>query len=137
MRYAIGVDWKIKVNWLNPRSYFLISPQFYHRHVMDYPSGYPLNQNASTTPVRENTYQTSLMINTTYFHNKLEPSFFWLANWTEKDKGGFFRFQLKYEYSNQWDFSLGTIIINGQRLNFGMEPIEDKDHIYLTAAFRF
>jgi hypothetical protein len=136
-RYAIGIDWKIKVNWLNPRAYFLISPQFYHRHVKDYPSGYELNQNASTTPVREDTYQTSLMILTTYFHNKLEPSFFWLANWTEEEKGGFYRFQLKYEYSNQWDFALGAIIINGERLNNGMEPIEDKDHIYFTAAFRF
>jgi hypothetical protein len=137
MRYAIGVDWKIKVNWLNPRSYFLISPQFYHRHVIDYPSGYELNQNASTTPVRDDTYQTSLMINTTYFHNQLEPSFFWLANWTEEEKGGFYRLQLKYDYSNQWNFKLGAIIINGERLNNGMEPIEDKDHIYVTVAFRF
>jgi hypothetical protein len=60
-----------------------------------------------------------------------------LANWAEKEKGGFFRFQLKYEYSNQWDFALGSIIINGERLNNAMEAIEDKDHIYLTAAFRF
>jgi hypothetical protein len=135
-RYAVGVDWKIKINWLNPRAYFLVSPQFYHRKVLDYPD-YALNQNASTTPVRENTYETSLMILTTYFHNKLEPSFFWLSNWTEKDKGEFFRFQLKYEYSHKWDFALGTILINGKRLNFGFEPIEDKDHIYFTASYRF
>lgn len=137
LRYAIGVDWKIKVNWLNPRAYFLISPQFYHRHVMDYPSGYELNQNASTTPVRDDTYQTSLMINTTYFHNKLEPSFFWLANWTDEEKGGFYRLQLKYERSHLWNYALGAIFINGEKLQNGMEPIEDKDHIYFTASYKF
>lgn len=136
-RYAVGIDWKIKVNWLNPRAYFTISPQFYHRRVMDYPSGYELNQNASTTPVREDTYQTSFMVITTYFHNKLEPSFFWLNNWTTEEEGRFYRFQLKYEYSHRWNYTLGAIFINGNVLQNGFEPIEDKDHLYLTASFKF
>ena len=37
----LGADWKVKIDFLNPKSYFFISPQFYHRHIMDYAEGVP------------------------------------------------------------------------------------------------
>lgn len=138
IRWAIGVDWKVKVDWLNPRAYFMISPQFYHRYVVDYPdAGQTLTATASTA-VKENNYQTSLMINTTYFHNKLQPSIFWLGDWTY-GRSGFIRPQLKYEYSSNWDFTLGAIFLYGDAdaSGKGFEPLRYKDHVYFTASYRF
>jgi len=136
IRYAIGVDWKIKVNWLNPRAYFFISPQFYQRHILDYPSGYTLSQGGGATPLRKDNYMTSLMVMTTYFHNKLEPSFFWLADRT--NHSGFYRPQLKYIYSDIWDFTLGAIFINARKkMNPGFHALENKDHVYFTIAYKF
>lgn len=133
IRYAIGLDWKIKIDWLNPRAFITIMPQFYQRHIMDYPSAYGL----MTTPglVKENNYQTTLMIFTTYFHNKLEPSFFWLQDYTLE--GGFVRPQLKYEYSDKWNLTLGAIFIDGKKPGIGFEALENKDHIYFTVSYRF
>jgi hypothetical protein len=133
IRYAVGLDWKIKINFLNPRAYFLISPQFYHRHIQSYPSDY--NLMTATGIVKENNYQTTLMISTTYLHNKLEPSFFWLADHTLD--GGFFRYQLKYEYSDKWNLTLGAIMISGRKTGIGFQALENKDHIYLTASYKF
>ncbi len=137
LRYAIGVDWKIKVNWLNPRAYFMISPQFYHRKVYDYPSGYELHQDSTTKPVREDTYQTTLMVNTTYFHNKLEPMFVWVNNWTTEEEGRFCILQLKYVYSSRWNFTLGTVFFNGDVPTQGFEPFDEKDHAFFTVRYRF
>lgn len=136
-RYAIGVDWKIKVNWLNPRAYFMISPQFSHRKVLDYPSGYELNQDSTTKPVREDTYQSTLLINTSYFHNKLVPQFVWVNNWTTEEEGRFYILQLKYEHSSSLNFTLGTVFFNGDVPTQGFEPFDEKDHAYFTVRYKF
>ena len=36
IRFLVGVDWKVKVDILNPRAYFFISGQFYSRHIIDF-----------------------------------------------------------------------------------------------------
>ncbi|MHB8766372.1 MAG: DUF1302 family protein, partial [Deferrisomatales bacterium] len=46
VRYAVGVDWKIKVSFLNPRAYFFLSPQFYHQKILDYPTDVTLSDAA-------------------------------------------------------------------------------------------
>lgn len=133
IRSAIGFDWKIKVNWLNPRAYITIMPQFYYRHIMDYPSGYGLM--TTPGPVKENNYQSFLRIATTYFHNKLEPSVVWIEDYTLE--GGFIRPQLLYEYSDKWNFTLGAIFIYGDEPGVGLTALENKDHIYLTVSYKF
>lgn len=139
-RYAVGIDWKIKIPWLNPRAYFMISPQFYHRHIVDYPDGYTLNDGAGP-PVPDDMYMTTLFVSTTYFHNKLEPSFFWLRDHTYYT--GFYRPQLKYEFSDRWNFTLGAVFINGDdelstaSKGESLHKIRNKDHVYFTVAYRF
>lgn len=133
IRYAVGIDWKIKVKWLNPRAYFLISPQFYHRHVLDYPSNYDLW--SFRGKVEEDTFQTTLMIMTTYMHNKLEPSVFWLADHTIE--GGFIRPQIEYEYSDKWNFTLGALFVYSTESGTALDGIENKDHIYFTIGYKY
>lgn len=137
-RYAIGVDWKIKIPWLNPRAYFLVMPQFYYRHIMDYPEDHKL-MDGTGPPVPEDTYMTTLRVSTTYFHNKLEPSFTWVAD--HAYYSGFCIPQLKYEYSDKWDFTLGAVFIYGDdglsSAGQSLHKLTNKDHIYLTVSYRF
>ena len=135
-RLALGIDWKVKIPVLNAKAYFMISPQFFYRRIIDYPSGYELSNNASLPPgLYKNNYQTSLFINTTYFHNKLKPSFFWLYDIS--NNAHMFRPELAYEQSNQWLYALGAILVQGEKIGKGFQVLENKDQIYLTATYRF
>ena len=132
LRYAIGIDWRAKVRWLNPRDAFMISPQFYHRYVDDYPDG-KLVQNGQG--FRENNYQYSLMVNTTYFHNKIIPVFFWLRDQTEK--ASMFKMQISYERSDTWNYTVGATILEGSKPGRGFSVFDHKDHLFFTVSYRF
>jgi hypothetical protein len=133
-RWMAGVDWKVKINMLNPRAYFFISPQVYQRHIVDYPKVGHVG--TATTDIQyQDTWTTSLMVNTTYLHNKLQPSFFWLRNWSTRSE--FFRPQISYEYSDKWKYTIGAIIVIGTKLTQDMQPFNEKDHIYGTVSYKF
>ncbi len=133
-RWMVGFDWKVRVNALNPKAYFFISPQFYHRHIVDYPQAGHLGTYV-TDILYQNTYTTSLMVNTTYLHNKLQPSVFWLRNWSTRSQ--FFRPQIAYEYNDTWKYTLGAIIFIGEKDGQDMQPFNYKDHVYATISYRF
>lgn len=128
IRWALGVDWKIRVDMLNPRAYFMISPQIYHRKILDYPS-YGIKN------LEDDNWQSSLMINTTYWHNKIQPSIFWLRDITTNSD--MFRMQVIYEHSHKWNYTLGALILTGEDTGLGFEPLENKDQVYFTASYRF
>jgi hypothetical protein len=136
LRWAIGIDWKVRIPLLNPRRSFTISTQFYHRRFLDYPSGYNLINPANGSNFEHpDNYQATLMINTAYFHEKLKPSFFWLRDIT--DRGGFYQLQTAYEYSNNWAFTLGAMFFEGDRHLRGFEPLKHKDYLYFKVAYKW
>lgn len=133
-RWMAGFDWKVKINALNPKAFFFISPQVYQRHIMDYPKMGHVG--TYTTDIQyQDTWTTSLMVNTTYLHNKLQPSFFWLRNWSTRSE--FFRPQISYEYSDKWKYTIGAIICIGEKFQQDMQPFNDKDNIYGTVSYKF
>lgn len=129
LRWAIGVDWKVKIPFLNPRTYFSISPQFYHRKIMDYPVDFELAN------LEEDNYITSLLISTSYFHNKLVPSFFWLHDFN--NRADMLRFQVVYDYSHNWHFTLGTLFLMGEEVGKGFEVFENKDFLYFKVSYKW
>ncbi len=129
VRYAVGADWKVKIPFLNPRAYFMISPQFYHRKILNYPSEYGLNG------LEDDNYMTSLFINTSYFHNKLVPSFFWLRDIT--NNANMFRYEIVYERNDRWNYTLGALLLGGGETGKGFEPLDNKDQVYFTVSYRF
>lgn len=132
IRYAIGVDWKAWIRAINKRAAFMISPQFYHRIVRDYGEG-DLTQNG--TLVRDDNYQASLMITTSYFHQKIVPMFFWLRDVSEQ--ANFFKIQVAYDRNDVWSYTVGVLLFNGEKKGTGFEPLHNKDQLYLTASYRF
>ncbi|MGA3173045.1 MAG: DUF1302 family protein [Syntrophorhabdales bacterium] len=134
-RYAAGMDWKVKIPVLNPRAYFTISPQFTDRRIMNYPDRTDFTLQTPGGPLYENNYLTSLMITTSYLHNKLVPSFFWMRDLT--NRSNFFRYQVVYDYSNKWHFSLGVMTFSGSIQGQGFEPFHDKDEVYFKISYKF
>jgi len=134
IRWMVGFDWKVRIDALNPKAFFFISPQIYQRHIVDYVSVGHLGT-ATTDILYKNTWTTAVMVNTTYLHNKLEPSFFWLRNWS--DRSEFWRPQLGYKHSDKWHYTLGAMIFSGTKVAQGMQPFSYKDHVYGTISYKF
>ncbi len=134
IRWAVGVDWKVMVPVLNPYSFFTISPQYYHRKIVGYPDRGMLT-GPGGGPLRENNYQSSLMVSTSYLNGKLQPSFFWLRNISER--ADFYRFNLIYDWSHNWRYTVGALLFYGAKEGKSFEAFAHKDQVYLAVSYRF
>ncbi len=142
IRYAIACDWKVKIKWLNKRHYFMLSPQFYHRHILAYPDH--LTTGISDLPkglkegfdmyLEDNNYLYSLMVMTQYYHGKINPSFFILHDQTNRAQ--FVRAQLTYDRSHKWHYSIGAIWLNGSEPG-GFNVFENKDYLFFKISYRW
>lgn len=128
-RWAIGIDWKIKIPFLNPRAYFSISPQFFQRRIIDFPSGHDL------VDLEKDNYQATLLIKTSYFNAKLVPSFFWLRDITTRSD--FFKLELMYDYTHNWRFTIGSLLFRGEERGEGFEVFDNKNQVYFKITYRW
>jgi hypothetical protein len=138
IRWMVGADWKVKIDFLNPKAYFFISPQFYHRHIMDYAKSVPGVRYKLTDysgNIRQDNYTFSLLINTSYFHTKLQPMFFWFCDMT--GHSNMFKAQVAWEQDNHWKYTLGALWVHGTEEGVSFEPLKHKDQAYFTVAYRF
>jgi hypothetical protein len=138
IRWMAGADWKVKINWLNPTAYFFLSGQFYHRRILDRADSIPgvrYRLRDYQGDLERDNYQTTLMINTSYFHTKLQPMIFWLCDIT--GKSNMFKAQVAYEPDNHWKYTLGALWLHGTKKGTGFEPLKHKDQAYFTVAYRF
>ncbi len=136
-RGVVGLDWKFKVRWLNPRAFFMLSGQYFYQELMDYPEApVTLNQRGSLPgPLEETNEKFTLMLNTTYMHNKLQPNVFWAHDVT--NRSDFYKIWVNYEYTHNWIFTLGALFMEGKEPGNGDEPLDHKDQVYATITFRF
>jgi hypothetical protein len=134
IRAGLGMDWKIKIPSLNPRAYFTISPQVYYRTLLNLPAGQEWIDSAQTY-LRKDNVQTSLFLSTTYFNAKLVPSVFWLHD--HVFDSNFWRFQVSYDWSTSFRFTLGAIFLDGNKPNYGLEPFADKDYVFGKVQWKF
>jgi hypothetical protein len=132
---GINVTWKVKIPPLNPTTYFNITEEFIYQRIMDHPS---LLENVTTpggTPVKENTYQTFLTVNTSYFHNKLTPSVTWIHD--INTNSNFLITKLVYDYSNKWHFTLGAQFFNGAKQGQGFWVFDNKNQVWFKVAYKW
>jgi hypothetical protein len=132
VRWALGIDWKIWWRLINERAAFMISPQFIHRKILNAPSK---GLTSTTGPVRDDNYQTTLMMNTSYFHNKFVPMFVWVRD--IRERSNMFIMQATYERSDKWNYTLGTVLYNGEKSEAAFDALTNKDHVFFTVGFRF
>lgn len=130
-RGAAGADWKVKIPILNPKAFFVISPQIYLQRIV----GYDSDAANRLLGFYENNWTTTLMLSTSYLHTKLTPSFFWMRDWTNRAE--MFRYQLVYDYSTTWRYTLGALVVRGDKEGLSMQPMDHKDHVYFNIAYKF
>jgi hypothetical protein len=134
VRWAVGVDWKLKLDLLNPLAFFTISPQFYQRTILGYQNDTTLTGTGGQQ-LRPDNYQASLLVATRYLSGKLQPSFFWLRDISER--ADFFRLQVVYDWSDQWRGAVGCLLFNGEKKGRSFETFSHKDQVYVTVSYRF
>jgi hypothetical protein len=138
IRAAVGFDWKIKIPTLNQRAYFFISPQLYYRFV-----NLPAHgdwYDTALTKVGKHNYTSSLFINTMYMNAKLVPSFFWLHDFYYNSD--FFRLQLTYDWSDNWRFTLGSLLFFARDLpdfkaNNSFDLFTHKNQVFFKVTYKW
>jgi hypothetical protein len=129
IRWAVGIDWKVKLYALNPTAFFTVSPQIYHRKILRYPSSVTLQN------MEDNNYMASLMLRTAYNNGKLMPSIFWLRDMT--NRADMWRLQIDYQYSHNWQFTFGVLSLGGKEKGKGFEVFRHKDQMYVSISYRW
>jgi len=128
-RTGIEVTWKVKIPALNARSYFSFMGEFFYRRIMDYPS-FEVIQG-----LKKNNYQTFLSVNTSYFHNKLTPSFTWIHD--INSNSNYFIPKLVYDLDYHWHFTLGGQLFSGAKEGQGLQLFENKNQIFFKVAYKW
>jgi hypothetical protein len=130
-RTGIQVAWKVKIPFLNPRTYFSITPEFIYRRIMDYPS-------IENIPgLEKDNYQTFLTVSTSYFHNKLTPSVTWIYDINSKSSYNIFK--LVYDFDYHWHFTLGAQFFHGSRKDDMkvFQLFDNKDQIFFKVSYKW
>jgi hypothetical protein len=137
-RGMLGVDWKFKANWLNPRAGIFLSTQYFYQKVFSYPTepGAGLLSRGSV-PGRfiDENHKATLMLTTNYLNNKVSPMIFWVHDWT--NRGDMLKVQVSYEPSSTWIYTVGAMTFRGAIENLGQWTFNYKDYVFGTVGFRF
>ena len=133
IRWALAVDWQVKLNWLNRNNFFMLQPAFSHRKIRNYPHGYLLKEGAGMVVEDDNT-SFSLMATTSYALNKINPSFFWLHLF--ETKSDMYRIQIQYDRSHEWHYAVGMVILNSSDAG-GFNVFENKDYVFFKVSYRW
>jgi uncharacterized protein DUF1302 len=132
LQTVVGLDWKFKINALNPRAYFFLISNFINRKILD-PPDYGLFFGAAQ--VQPNKWDYIFVLETTYMHNKLIPR---VTYWRDQaNHANFLKFELGWEQSHQWNYNIGTVFFSGDDEGAGFEPLANKDQIFATVSYRF
>ena len=129
IRWAVGVDWKVRVPFINPSQGIAIWPQFYHRHLTDIPG------EGLAGGLESDTYQCTLLINTSYMNAKVKPSFFILRD--IRSRSHFMKLQLEYDRSHNWHYTIGALLVDGREATTGLNVFDNKDYLYFKISYRW
>ena len=128
-RGGINVGWKVKIPFLNARTYFSIMPEFFYRRIINYPSFEEISG------LKQDSYQTFLTVSTSYFHGKLNPSVTWIHDINSKSDYNILK--LVYDHDYHWHFTLGAQLFHGNKANQGMELFDNKDQIFFKISYKW
>ncbi len=85
----------------------------------------------------QNDYKYSLLLMTSYFHNKLSPMVVWARNQTLKDN--MFMVKLTWQQNERWSFGLSGLYFDGVKAdeNVGSSVLKNKDKVWATVTYSF
>ena len=128
IRYALQLDWKVKIPALNRTNYISIEPQFIQRRLRDYPK-------AGINTVSENNNMVTFLARTYYFNQKLQPFFLIVRDLT--NDANFIKCFLQYSPNNTWSYTIGGNFLNGDRKGAGFDVFNNKDHVFFKINYQW
>jgi len=129
--WGIGIDWKIKAGFLNPRRMIAVVPQLSHRHIFDYPKGYTLNDTGGAA-VEDDVFTASLRLSTSYYNDKIAPTIYFQRD-VNGENSDLWLFKVTYTPDYHWKYALQMYLVG----NKGYEAVDNKDNISLTVSYQF
>ncbi len=138
VRYMLGFDWPVKIDFLNHDRYIFVSAQFFQYHVLNYPDNYDLqNGPYGDWKVREDQYYSTLLMRTSYFNDLIKPQILGVVDWSYGTY--WIKPKVRFELGNHWRPEVGAVFIfaghEDQRREFGHWA--DRDEIYLKLLYQF
>jgi len=130
LRTGVGIDWKLKIPFLNSRSYINIMPQLLYDKIMDYPDNFELFYSPY-----DDLYSASLVLFTGYFNQKLVPEFAMFYDITHK--AYMILPSITYKFNGNCDFKLMAGFFGGEKEGLGLQPFENKDYIGFKIKYKF
>ena len=138
IRYMLGFDWPVKIDFLNPERNFFVSGQFFHYHILNYPDNYELqNGPYSDWTAREDQFYSTLLMRTSYLHDLIKPQVLGVVDWTYGTY--WLKPKIRFEWGNNWRPEIGGIFVfaghDDYRREFGHWA--DRDEVYFKLAYQF
>jgi hypothetical protein len=121
-RVGVGVDWKVKINALNPRAYFFIMPQFFWDRVIDYPSDFTL----LLYPEKDYMF-VDILLETTYYNAKWKPSLAYSYDITSE--AHMIIPSITYRPNSTWSFILEGLYLDGAKRDQSYWIFRNKDYV--------
>jgi hypothetical protein len=133
LRCAIGLDWKLRVPFINKAQGLLVSSQYFIRHISDL--GGSETVTSTTGPIKQNNEAITLLVSTGYLNGKLTPSVFW---WTDlTTQADLVKVSLKYKPTYEWAYTVGAVFVGGRNAGEGFELFDHKDYAFASISYRW
>jgi Protein of unknown function (DUF1302) len=138
---GLGIDWKIKCNFINPKGYLDTSFQVFYNKILDYPDELDYWNAGGSDHVHildvldQDWYAVSAYIQTLYMNAKLVPYVAWLFDIS--NEAHLLLTGLTYTPNNHWAFSMDYAFHHGEDSAQSFDAFEDKDYISAKIKYTF
>lgn len=153
IRYMVGFDWPLRLNFLNPGKNTFVSGQMFHLYTLNHKDGQRAPRPAPfynwTYP--KNQFYSSLLIRTEYMNDKVNPSM--LLVWDHSTQAAWIKAKTYFQYGDHWRPEIGYLWIkrNTHHTQYPMGPLgppisdnwksfgtfEDRDEVYVRIQYQF
>ena len=134
--YMLGFDRPTMIPFLNRLKSFFISGQIFQKFILDVDDENGIATGVGKDGDGDMNFIATLLINTEYWDAKIKPEM--LAVHDFEGDNGFFKPQISYQPTYDWDITLGYIMVWGDNYNSGtFGPVRDTDEVFLKIAYKF
>lgn len=134
IRWALALDTKLNIPFINPKAKIAFTPQFQHQRIMDFPEG-ALTASGGSPKQEKDLYTVTAALTTTYVNGRVRPLIFWLRD--IETRSDLFKFSVSWDRSHTWTYSTGILIFEGREENAGFDLFENKDQVFFKVTYKW
>jgi hypothetical protein len=134
LRYTIGIDWPLRIAFLNPEKQFFTSYQFIHEHIFG-DVGDRFYAVPYSEKIPQDKFEGTLLINTGYFHETVNPQyvFAWDLN---NVNNHMHKFSCRFKFGDHWRPEIGAWFVTGDT-DQSHAKFTDGDCVWAKMQYQF